>query len=74
MVFFGEIHGLLKISCIYLFGTKRAYVHLETPKLQEVFLSKTNSILTGKKCARFCDFKQRWFSLERYMCFFNSDV
>jgi hypothetical protein len=27
-------------------------LHLENPDLQEVFLSKTNSILTGKQCAR----------------------
>jgi hypothetical protein len=30
----------------------RAYLHLETPKLQEVFLSKTHSILTGKQSDR----------------------
>jgi hypothetical protein len=42
MVFFGEIHGLLELSCIYLFGAKTAYDHLESPKWQEVFLSKTN--------------------------------
>ena len=32
--------------------TNRRYLHLETPKLQEVFLFNTNSILTGKQCAR----------------------
>jgi hypothetical protein len=51
MVCFGEIHGLLDLSCIYLFGAKRASAHLESPKWQEVFLSKMNSILTGKQCA-----------------------
>jgi hypothetical protein len=35
-----------------LFGEKGAYFHLETPKFQEVFLSKTNSVLTRKQCAR----------------------
>jgi hypothetical protein len=31
------------------------YLHLETPKLQEVFLSKTNTSFAEKKCARcFC--------------------
>jgi hypothetical protein len=30
------------------FETDRAYLHLETPKLQDVFLSKTHSSLTGK--------------------------
>jgi hypothetical protein len=49
--FFGEIQVLLQVSCIYLFGTNRTYLLLETPKLQEGFLSKTNSILTGKQCA-----------------------
>jgi hypothetical protein len=39
-----------------LFGANRAYPHLETPKLQEVFLSKTNSFLTGKQCAIFSCF------------------
>jgi hypothetical protein len=31
---------------------KRAYLHFEKPNLQAVFLSKTNSVLTGKECAR----------------------
>jgi hypothetical protein len=30
-----------------LFGTKRAYVHSEKPKLQDVFLTKTKAVLTG---------------------------
>jgi hypothetical protein len=29
---------------------KRAYLHLEKPKLQKVFLSQTNSVLTGNQC------------------------
>jgi hypothetical protein len=37
-----------ELSCIGIFGTKRAYLHLETPKFQEVFLPKTNPIITGK--------------------------
>jgi hypothetical protein len=32
---------------------KSAFTHLETPKLQEVFLSITTSVLTGKECAKF---------------------
>jgi hypothetical protein len=32
---------------IVLLVANRAYLHLETPKFQEVFLSKTNSILSG---------------------------
>jgi hypothetical protein len=39
-------------SRISLFWTIRAYLHLETPKSQQVFLSKTNSIVTEKQCAR----------------------
>jgi hypothetical protein len=30
---------------------KRAYLHLEKSKLQEVFLSKTSSVFTGKQWA-----------------------
>jgi hypothetical protein len=30
--------------------SNRAYLHLEIYDFQEVFLSKTNSILTGKQC------------------------
>jgi hypothetical protein len=43
----------------------------ETPMLQEIFLSNTNSILTGKICATGSSFLYGWFSLERYMCFFK---
>jgi hypothetical protein len=32
-------------------GPNTAYLLLETPKIQEVFLSKTNTVLTGKQCA-----------------------
>jgi hypothetical protein len=34
-----------------LLVANRVYLHLETPKLQEIFLSETNSILSGKQCA-----------------------
>jgi hypothetical protein len=37
---FGEIHVFLQLSWVDLFGANRAYLHLETPKLEEVFLSK----------------------------------
>jgi hypothetical protein len=36
---------LLQLSWVCLFGENRGYLHLEIPKLQEVFFSKTNSIL-----------------------------
>jgi hypothetical protein len=48
MVFLVEIHVLVQLRLIGQFGTKRAYLHLEKPKVQEVFLSKANSILTEK--------------------------
>jgi hypothetical protein len=51
MVFFQEIHVLLQLSRIGLLVANRAYLYLQTSKLQEVFLSKTNSILSGKQCA-----------------------
>jgi hypothetical protein len=69
--FFGDSHVVIQLSLIGLFGIKRAYLHLEKPKLQELFLSKINSIFTGKQYARCSFFYHRWFSFERYMCFFN---
>jgi hypothetical protein len=51
MVFFDMIHVFLQVSYIGLYGTKRAYIHLEKHKLQEVLLSETNSGLIGKQCA-----------------------
>jgi hypothetical protein len=50
--FFGEINVFLQITWIGLFRTKRTYLHLENSEWQDVFLSKTNSILTWKQCAR----------------------
>jgi hypothetical protein len=47
MGFIEELHVFFQLSSIGLFGTKRAYLHLEKPKLQEIFLSETNSLLTG---------------------------
>jgi hypothetical protein len=46
-----------------LFGAKRAYQHIETLKLQEIFHSKTDTILTGKQCATCSFFLHRRFSL-----------
>jgi hypothetical protein len=40
------------IQLIGLFGSNRAILHLEKPDLQEVFPSKTNSLLTEKQSAR----------------------
>jgi hypothetical protein len=66
------IRGFLQLGFIGIFGAKRGYLHLENYDLQDVFLSKINSIFTGKQCARCCTFYYRSFSLERYVCFFNS--
>jgi hypothetical protein len=45
-----------QLCWIDLFGKKWAFPHLERYDLQEVFLSKTTSTLTGKKCAGSCSF------------------
>jgi hypothetical protein len=45
--------------------------HLEKCDLQDVFISKINSILTGKQCAKCFQLQHRWFCLVRYMFFFN---
>jgi hypothetical protein len=55
MIFFEEIHLFYQLRVI-LFGAKRAYVHLAIAKMQEVFFSDTNKILTGKQCATWCCF------------------
>jgi hypothetical protein len=47
------------VSSTYLnmpIASKMSYHHLETPKLQKVFLSNTNSILKVKPCGRFLSF------------------
>jgi hypothetical protein len=72
IVFFGEIHFSLQLCWVGLFETNHTYLHLEIPKHQEVFLSKTNSILRGKQCARCSCFYHKWFSFERFVCFFIS--
>jgi hypothetical protein len=40
VVFFGEIHVVIQLSLIGIFGTKRVYLQLEKLKLQEVYLLK----------------------------------
>jgi hypothetical protein len=56
MLFFQEVHVFLQLSLTVLFGTKCAFLHFENPEGQAVFLSKTNSILTGKKSGTFSCF------------------
>jgi hypothetical protein len=35
-----------------VFGANTAYLHLETPRLQEAYFSKMDRIQPGIKCAR----------------------
>jgi hypothetical protein len=49
MASFGEIHVVLNLSRTRLFGANTSYLHLENYDFQEVFLSKTNSVLTGNQ-------------------------
>jgi hypothetical protein len=49
---FADRNVFLGLSWIGLFGTKGAPVHLENYELKDRFLSKTNSITTGKQCGR----------------------
>jgi hypothetical protein len=51
MILFGEMDVFLELCTISLFGGNRAYIHLENYDLQEVFIKKTNSILTWKQCS-----------------------
>jgi hypothetical protein len=69
---FLEIHVFVQLSWIGLFGANRDYLHIENYDLQEVFLSKTNSILTEKHTTTHCTYWHTWYSLERYVYFFNS--
>jgi hypothetical protein len=48
-------------------------VHLENYEWQELFLSKTISVFTGKQYSRYSWVKQTWLSLERYMFYLNSE-
>jgi hypothetical protein len=50
-VFLIEIHVFLQLSFIGQFGANRASLHNENCDFQEVFLKKSNSMLTWKQCA-----------------------
>jgi hypothetical protein len=52
---------------------KIAYHHHEKPTLEEVFLSITNLILTGKQSDSCYCFEYRWFSFKGYLSFINLD-
>jgi hypothetical protein len=45
-----DVFLLLNGKC--LVGANSIYLHVETPKLQEVFLSKLTQFYTEKECAR----------------------
>jgi hypothetical protein len=74
MIFFWEMNMFLQLKWLGIFGTKWAFLNLENCDLHDVLLSTTNSIVSGKQCARGCSFYHGWFSVERFMSFFNSAV
>jgi hypothetical protein len=47
---------LLPLGWTGLFWTKWAFLQFENYDLQEAYLSKTNSVLTGKEDATSCSF------------------
>jgi hypothetical protein len=48
---------LLRDTCVSLTHLSYSANHQpEKPKLQEIFLSKSNSVLTGKQCTRFSNY------------------
>jgi hypothetical protein len=63
------MHVFLQLSWIGHLGIKWAFLHHEICDLQEVVLSKTNSILTGKQCSRCSCFYHRWLSFGRFHLF-----
>jgi hypothetical protein len=84
-----EIHVYLQFRLVGLFGQKRASLHVETQKLQEVFLSKPKLILTSKLLTASsnidgflwrdtCVFQVRWMGLfvanRAYFHFGNYDL
>jgi hypothetical protein len=61
MVFFLAMHVFLQLRWIGPLGTQWAHLQLETYARQEVFLSKTDSVLQGKQCARSGSLQHKWF-------------
>jgi hypothetical protein len=61
--FLSQIHVFLQVCWMGFFGPKCPFLSLENPNWKAVFLSKTNSILTEKQCARCSTFKRLWFFL-----------
>jgi hypothetical protein len=50
IVFFQEIPVFVQVSSRCLLEAKGADLHLEKPMLEDVFLSKTNSVPPEKQC------------------------
>jgi hypothetical protein len=71
MSLFGDIHEFLDHSCIGPFGTKWTLFQRENCDLQQVFLSKTNTVLIGKQWAGSSWFCHRCISYEKCICFLN---
>jgi hypothetical protein len=70
--FLQQIHLFHHLSQIGLFGTKWAFLHLENHDFQEVFLSKTNPIHTGKQFAGYYCCYHKLVAFKICMCFINS--
>ena len=59
----------LNVRRMGFFGVNRDYyAQLETPKIQDMVLSTTNKILTGKNYARLYCFYQRKGSISEDTC------
>jgi hypothetical protein len=58
VVFLQEVHVFVN-SAELAYLAKQSLSYLETGNVQQVFFSKTHSILTGKECARCSNFEHR---------------
>jgi hypothetical protein len=72
MDFFWGTDMFFLISWTGLSESNRAYLPLLNYHLQDVFLSNTNSMSSGKQWFWCSCFEHFWFSFERYICFLNS--
>jgi hypothetical protein len=73
MAFFGEIRVFLQPSRTGFFGANRTYHHTENYVLQEVFLSKTNSIFQGNNVLDVPASNKDEY-LWRYSCIFSTQL
>jgi hypothetical protein len=70
MLFFGEVLGFLHLSWIGLFGSKRAYIHFKTSKLQGVLWPKL-PIFSQENNGYLLLHLTETIVFSRHMCFFN---